>query len=159
MRNHIEDDHQANFFTWLAMTYPTIREIAFAIPNGGFRHSREAARLKAQGVLKGVPDIFIALPITIKIQTGEYIFQYKHYHGVFIEMKAPIVAGKPKPVVSKSQKERIALLEKAGYFCPIAYGWLEAKQYLEWYVKGKGYERFEHKQDGCTIGASKELHP
>jgi len=33
-----------------------------AIPNGGFRHIRVAARLKNEGVRRGTPDIFFCLP-------------------------------------------------------------------------------------------------
>ena len=31
--------------------------VLFAVPNGGFRHRVEAARLKAQGVTAGIPDL------------------------------------------------------------------------------------------------------
>lgn len=34
----------------------------FAVPNGGNRNLREAARLKAQGVMAGVSDLIIMLP-------------------------------------------------------------------------------------------------
>lgn len=47
---------------------------AFAIPNGGLRSKKTAARLKAEGVKAGVPDIF--LPVSVGI-----------WSGLFIEMK------------------------------------------------------------------------
>lgn len=34
----------------------------FAVPNGGSRHYKEAAHLKAQGVMAGVADLIICLP-------------------------------------------------------------------------------------------------
>lgn len=34
----------------------------FAIPNGGSRNKAEAAKLKAEGVSAGVPDLFIPIP-------------------------------------------------------------------------------------------------
>ena len=34
----------------------------FAVPNGGSRHYKEAAHLKAQGVMAGVADLVICLP-------------------------------------------------------------------------------------------------
>jgi VRR-NUC domain len=37
------------------------RAIVFAVPNGGSRDKREAARLKWQGVLAGVPDVLVML--------------------------------------------------------------------------------------------------
>lgn len=50
------------------------RPIVAAIPNGGQRDAREAANLKTQGVLAGMPDLIILFPGRIQ---------------VFIEMKAP----------------------------------------------------------------------
>ena len=46
----------------------------FAIPNGGSRDRREAARMTAQGVKPGVPDLFIPRA------AGKF-------HGLFIEME------------------------------------------------------------------------
>lgn len=34
----------------------------FAVPNGGYRHKTEAARLKATGVRAGVPDLVVLIP-------------------------------------------------------------------------------------------------
>lgn len=34
----------------------------FAVPNGGHRHIRTAAKLKAEGVRRGVPDLCFVLP-------------------------------------------------------------------------------------------------
>jgi hypothetical protein len=46
----------------------------FAIPNGGLRNIKVAAKLKKEGVKAGVADLFIAL------SNGKY-------HGLFIEVK------------------------------------------------------------------------
>ena len=46
----------------------------FAIPNGGLRNIKVAAKLKQEGVKAGVADIFVAL------SNGKY-------HGLFIELK------------------------------------------------------------------------
>lgn len=54
----------------------------FAIPNGGGRSKREAGRLKAEGVLPGVSDVFCALP------AGPYA-------GLFIEMKSMVGQASP----------------------------------------------------------------
>ena len=53
----------------------------FAVPNGGSRNLREAARLKAQGVLAGVSDLVILLP-------------HKVY---FVELKNPNGKGRQSP--------------------------------------------------------------
>lgn len=45
----------------------------FAIPNGGHRSKSTAAKLKLEGVIKGVPDLFIPewfLWVEMKRQTG-----------------------------------------------------------------------------------------
>ncbi len=81
---HIEDDHQAAFFSWLHSQYPEIYKVTFAIPNGGKRNPVEAARLKKQGVKAGVSDIFVAYP-------------ENPYHGLWIELKRPKVKGQQNP--------------------------------------------------------------
>ena len=110
---HIEDDEQAALFNILTVRYPHIRALTFAIPNGGKRNLREAVRLKEQGVTAGVPDIFCARA------SGPH-------HGLFIEMKRPIVKGKPKPVISPTQKEMIITLLGQGYEVCVCYGVEEA---------------------------------
>jgi hypothetical protein len=110
---HIEDDEQAALFTILTLKYPQIRKVTFAIPNGGKRNIREAARLKAQGVTAGVPDIFCAHPA-------------KLYNGLFIEMKRPIIKGQPKPIISATQKEMLLRLNDQGYKVVVCHGDQEA---------------------------------
>ena len=63
----------------------------FAIPNGGARHPAVAYKLKAEGVLRGVPDL--------------YIPEWK----LWIEMKR-IKGG----VLSDDQKDWIEYLESVG---------------------------------------------
>ena len=52
-----EHQEQKNFVRWFEFQYPKIK--LFAIPNGGNRNVVTATMLKAEGVRKGVPDIFI----------------------------------------------------------------------------------------------------
>ncbi len=67
-----EHDHQRIVVKWC-----TDRGILiFAIPNGGFRNKATAAKLKAEGVLAGVPDLFLAIA-------------NNDWHGLFIEIKKP----------------------------------------------------------------------
>lgn len=89
----------------------------FAIPNGGSRHKAEAARLKAEGVSAGVPDLFLPIP------TG-------NCHGLFIEMKV----GKNKS--SASQNAWIALLKKNGYAAEVCYGAYAAIKMIDRYILG-----------------------
>lgn len=57
---------------WVRYQYPDL--IVYAIPNGGKRNAVTGAILKAEGVLAGVADLFVAKAIP-------------HHHGLYIEMK------------------------------------------------------------------------
>ncbi len=130
-RSHDEDDEQAAFFARLALEMPEIREITFAIPNGGKRMIREAARLKKQGVTPGVPDILCALPVGYKHHYLGEGWEYFVYAGLFIEMKS---TDKKKAKVSKLQCDKMKALSLAGYKCVVAYGAIEAMEYLKDYI-------------------------
>ena len=52
-----EHQEQVAFIQWFRQSYPGIR--IFAIPNGEARSKSAGARLKAEGVSAGVPDLFI----------------------------------------------------------------------------------------------------
>lgn len=112
-----EESEQIALFEW-ASWYPFIIKKLIAIPNGGYRNKREAARLKAAGVKAGVSDIFFAQPVL-------------SYSGLWIELKAP------KPHDAKITAEQRIWLErmvKAGYVAGIAYGWVQASQYIDDYL-------------------------
>lgn len=78
---HLEDNLQESIIKYIRLKYPKI--ICYAIPNGGKRNVREAARLKRQGVVAGVPDLciphsyskglirFNALYLELKIASGK----------------------------------------------------------------------------------------
>lgn len=68
----------------------------FAIPNGGARDEITGARLKAEGVRRGVYDLMLAKPTS-------------KYHGLFIEMKV----GDKQP--SDDQRAFGEYLGNAGY--------------------------------------------
>lgn len=59
-----EHEIQAAIVRWADLNsgrHPSLR-LLFAIPNGGWRHMSTAAKLKAEGVRPGVPDLFLACP-------------------------------------------------------------------------------------------------
>ncbi|GGH14590.1 hypothetical protein GCM10007036_14010 [Alsobacter metallidurans] len=56
-----EDAIQIAIVTYLRMVLPRVAKV-FHVPNGGKRNKSEAAKLKAMGVLPGVPDILIMVP-------------------------------------------------------------------------------------------------
>jgi hypothetical protein len=65
-RRRPEHTLQVKLVKWLAENaYP--ESVWFAVGNGELRHIRVALRLKAEGVLPGVPDLCFLLP---KGQTG-----------------------------------------------------------------------------------------
>lgn len=109
---HIEDDIQTACIRWFRLQYPN--RIIFHIPNGGRRNIREAARLKKQGVLAGVPDLFIPEPI--------------NYFGLFIEMKSP--DGK----LSENQKLLFPQLRDRGYRVEICRSLAEFMDVIQHYL-------------------------
>ncbi len=94
--------------------------LLFSIPNGGyFGKDRRAAsiscaRLKAEGLLPGAPDLILAVS-----RNG--------YHGLFIEMKN----GKGR--TSTEQTEVALLLIKQGYACVTAHSTDEAMSIISGY--------------------------
>ncbi len=106
-----EHQLQVLFITWCRSHYPGIT--IFAIPNGGHRHQMVAAKMKAEGVMAGVPDLFVA--------DGK--------PGLFIELKT--ASGR----LSEPQRNVIDQLRNAGYPVAICYGLDQAKSafisYLE----------------------------
>jgi hypothetical protein len=116
----LETDEQQALFQWAALMegqYPELR-LLYAIPNGGARHKATASRMKAEGVKSGVPDI--CLPVA-----------RRGCHALYIELKR-IEGGK----VSDEQKEWIDALQAYGNGATVCKGWTEAKDVIEWYLKG-----------------------
>lgn len=114
---HQEDYEQKLIFEWAAY-YPVLHWL-HAIPNGGKREPREAARLKAQGVKAGVSDIFLPLPMS-------------GYHGLYVEVKRRKQDGTSK--VSKKQKLFHVDMIAQGYRCEVCYGANEAIDIIKEYA-------------------------
>ena len=100
----------------MSVQIPALKRL-FHIPNGGSRNKAEAAHLKAQGVKRGVPDIFFPCAC------GKW-------HGLFIELKRTEGGS-----LSKEQKDWIKDLNEAGYMAVVCKGWEEAKDVILEYVK------------------------
>jgi len=61
--DHSEHDLQKAIFKWARIyeaKYPDLRWM-YAVPNGGHRNKATAARLKAEGVKRGVADIHLPI--------------------------------------------------------------------------------------------------
>lgn len=115
-----EHEMQVALFRWAAYSlkqYPELN-LMFAIPNGGARNIVVAKKLKAEGVKRGVPDIFLPVP------RGTHA-------GLFIEMKA----GKNK--LTLEQKEWAQGLLSMGYHVVLCYSWEEAVEIIKTYLGDK----------------------
>ena len=112
-----EHEHQAALFAWAERARQTMPELAMlaAVPNGGLRHKAVAAKLRAEGVKPGYPDVLLDVP-------------RKPWHGLRIEMK------KEGGRVSAHQEEWIARLGACGYLATVCYGWDEARSVIERYL-------------------------
>ena len=95
--SHSEHDLQTACVNWFRMQYREYAHLLIAIPNGGQRDVRVARKLKAEGVVAGVPDLFLA------VARGQS-------HGLWIEMKNG-KAGR----VSEHQHYMLDALARQGY--------------------------------------------
>lgn len=74
-RNRSNEHHlQVNCVKWFRYAYGKYSRLLYAIPNGGQRNKAVAGKLKSEGVVRGVPDLFLSVPNS-------------RYHGFYIEMK------------------------------------------------------------------------
>lgn len=120
---NVADEHaeQAALCRWWAMYAARMgipERLLFAIPNGGRRDAVTGARLKAEGVRAGVPDMFLAVP-------------RKNAPGLFLELKKA-KGGQ----VSGSQKQMHHELAEAGYPVCVCRGWDQARRAIENYMSG-----------------------
>jgi len=128
-REHPEHDEQVALFLWAELNKRKIPalELLLAIPNGAFYggHWSVARRMKEEGVKKGVPDIFLPVPMTY-LNEGQVVGMKA---GLWIEMKA----GKNK--TSPDQDWWIGKLRDMGYRVEVCYSAEDAikiiKEYLD----------------------------
>lgn len=95
--------------------YPDL-ELLFAIPNGGHRNIVTAAKMKREGVKRGVLDICLPVP------KGKY-------HGFYGEMKV----GRNKPTTE--QQWWITQLSALGYRVELAYSAEEMFELIVEYLR------------------------
>ena len=109
-----EHEIQVNCINYFRIRYP--KGLIYAIPNGGQRNVIVASKLKAEGVLSGVPDLHI--PIA-----------KKGFHGLYIELKNS-KAGK----VSDNQKTIMEKLQSEGYRCEVCRSFDEFRNVVDNYM-------------------------
>lgn len=118
---HIEESLQTTCVQWFRLRYPG--RLIFAIPNGGKRNVLEAVRLKAQGVLAGIPDLFIPEP-------------FRGRPGLWVEMKRE--DGRP----TKHQQKMIEVLRAKGYNVEVCKTFDEFRGVVERYFRGSVEQYF-----------------
>ena len=111
-----EHSEQVGFINWFRVQYP--RVLIFAIPNGEKRSITVAKRLKAEGVVRGVPDLYVPA------------------WNLWVEMKR-VSGGRLSP----DQKEMITYLENIGHKVIVGKGAGDASKKVLEYLKSKQEEK------------------
>jgi len=128
-REHPEHDEQVALFLWAELNKRKIPalELLLAIPNGAFYggHWSVARRMKEEGVKKGVPDVFLPMPM-IYMDKDKNVTSVNA--GLWIEMKS----GKNRP--SPEQKWWIEKLRAVGYRVEVCYSCDEAIDVINDYL-------------------------
>lgn len=123
-RKKAESSEQKSFVTQVYFFYPDV--LIFHVANGGSRHAREAAGLKQEGVLPGVPDIVIE-----EARGGAF--------GLRLEFKAPNLRPKTSRAVKGGRSDaQIRIhdqLTRKGYLVFTVYSCAEAMEKLDAYMR------------------------
>lgn len=113
-----EEEEQETLFMWAESKtgkFPEL-ELLYHITNEGKRNPITGARLRAQGLKKGFPDI--CLPVA---RGGK--------HALYIEMKRT-EGGK----VGAEQEKWLRALAAEGNAAYVCFGWIEAAEVIEDYL-------------------------
>lgn len=124
-----ETQHQIALFQWWRLAhrhYGLPEKALYHTPNEGKRSYFTAAKLKAEGMRPGLPDIVLAVP-----RGG--------YGALYIELKTQ--KGRP----SKDQLDYIDLLRSCGNVAMICRGWETAKAIIEAYLDGESIPQGDSK--------------
>ena len=111
-----EHAEQVALVRWFDLQYPAMRGRLAAVPNGGDRHPVVAAKLKAEGVRKGYPDL-------------QLLAARQGYHGLLIELKR-VKGGRIEP----EQAEWLDWLNQQGYMAIVCRGAEEAREAIKGYL-------------------------
>jgi len=114
-----EHEEQKAVIKWFDLQHAEHRGRLLAIPNGGERNAIVAAKLKAEGVRKGVPDLL--LPVA-----------RQGFHGLWIELKRT-----KGSKLSPEQDDWLGYLAKQGYMAVICKGADSAREAIGIYLRGQ----------------------
>ncbi len=122
---------------------PSVPEIGWlhAIPNGGLRDKKTAGQMKAEGVKRGICDIFLPLPFPGPVNGRPgYV-----YAGLYVEMKraATMKAGVRKAQIidraagttSEEQNDFVAYARRVGYAVSVCFDWQSAAKEIQRYIE------------------------
>lgn len=119
---HLESAHQAQVMEWSKWAYKTgkypMLNMLHCSLNGVKLSATQARIAKAQGMLSGVPDLFLPLP-----KNG--------HHGLYIEMKSE------KRRLTENQQWFLSNTESLGYKTAVCYSAKEAIDAIEAYYSDK----------------------
>ena len=120
--NSSEHSQQAALFAWSALpevraTYPQLKWM-FAVPNGFYSTAAQKAKMKAEGLKDGVPDIFLMWRIISVTNVNN------RWNGLVMEMKAK------NGRLSDEQVEWIKHLTSQGYAATVVKGFEAAKEVI-----------------------------
>jgi hypothetical protein len=110
---------QAALLAELRARMPEVADLIFHVPNGGHRVKAVAAKLKAQGVKAGIPDL--VLPMA---RGG--------FFGLYIEFKA---TPPNDAAISESPHERIRKLNAQGYLAVVCRGHFDTMEQIRAYLR------------------------
>ncbi len=119
-REPTESVEQQRLFQWARMAAGARPELGllYHIPNEGKRSVKTGARMKAEGLKKGVPDV--CLPVA---RGG--------CHGLYIELK--------RERSGRATQEQVAWMDALmaeGYAVSLCHGWERAAEAIEAYLEG-----------------------
>lgn len=110
-----------------------------AIPNGGRRDGFTGAQMKAEGVKRGICDIFLPLPMNG--EDNRPGVRSMSYAGLYIEMKRRATVIQREGKLSEEQVEFVAYARRVGYAVAVCFSWQDAAAQIRSYIEEcrKGY--------------------
>ena len=118
---HQEDVQQRYVIHWFRLQYPDLQGLLYHIPNGQNVGPKVGARLKASGLVSGIPDLHLAVPT-------------EDYPGLYIEMKTE--KGRNTP----TQRHMQQMLKDVGYCVEVCRSFDEARSVITEYLTGLDLE-------------------
>lgn len=121
-----ESGEQIALFEWIRFNQGSCPELelAFHVPNGGWRHPATAATFRALGVRPGVPDVWLPVP-----RGG--------YTGLVLELKSPTGKGRVRP----EQDAWLKALRAEKWATLVATQWEAAANAIALYLRGEWKEQ------------------